>query len=253
MPTDYSNLDSLTDDQLIQLGQSLGIDHSSFLMNPPAGVLDFNEPISPQFEVSPEVRDLVAKRYQSQRALGTENIRTAAQAAAGSRGMRLEDTPIGDPYLRAIALLESQLGGEEAQSVLGIGQGYQQFREKSLQDRFGLLETAKKAARAQSFLESQASKEFDLNVADFQSRLRQQAVTNRLQLATTLANLGINLSGQRTGTPTSAVTTAPPDVAGGFGLIGRGIQAATLTPTNSAFQNMIIASALGLNPNTLTQ
>lgn len=241
------DLDSLTDDQLIQLGQSLGIDHTSFLMNPPEGVLNFNEPISPSFSISPEVRDLVAKQYGAQRALGTENIRREAQGAAGARGLSLVDTPISDPYLRAIALLESQLGGKEAESVLGLGERYGQFREGALQNRTGLLESMRKAARAQSFLESQSSKEFDLNVADFQNRLRQQAVQNRLQLATTMANLGINLSGQRTGTPTSSVTTAPPDVAGGFGLIGRGIQASTLTPSSSNFLDLIRLSALGLN------
>lgn len=300
MPTGY-NLDNLTDEQLIQLAGSLGIDTQEFSMNPPAGVLNFNEPVpgvsqalpsaltgalpnlagfnepvSPSFTVSPEIRDLVAREYQAQRGLGTENIRREAQAAAGARGLSLVDTPISDPYMRALALLESQLGGQEASSVLGLGERYNQFREGALQNRFGLLEgtvrgargqnlaesqfaenalqgrttlleNMRKAARAQSFLESQASKEFDMNVADFQNRLRQQAFQNRLQLATTLGNLGTTMSGQRTGVPTSSTTTAPPDVLGGFGLVGRGIQASTLTPTNSNFQNLLMASALGLN------
>ena len=242
-------LDDLTDEQLAQLASSLGINSQDFLMAPPAGVLDFNEPIAPSFAVSPEVRDLVSKQYGAQRTLGTENIRREAQSAAGARGLSLIDTPISDPYMRALALMESQLGGQEAQSVLGLGANYQQFREGALQNRTGLLENMRKAARAQSFLETQASKEFDMNVADFQNRLRQQAFQNRLQLATTLGNLGTTMSGQRVGVPTTASVTAPPDVMGGFGLIGRGIQASTLTPTNSNFQNLLMASALGLSPN----
>ena len=240
-------LDDLTDDQLSELAGSLGINTQDFLMNPPAGVLNFNEAISPEFSVSPEVRGLVGKQFQAQREVGTENIKREAQAAAGSRGLSLVDSPIGDPYLRALALLESQLGGQEAQSVLGFGERYGQFRENAMQGRTGLLESIRKAARAQSFLESQSAKEFDLNVGEFQNRLRQQAFQNRLQLATTMRNLGLGLSGQRTGTPTSQVTTAPPDVAGGFGLIGRGIQAATLTPSSSNFLDLIRMSALGLN------
>ena len=243
-------LDDLTDEQLMEMARGLGIDTQDFLMNPPAGVLNFNEAISPQFSISPEVRDLVAKQFGAQRTLGTENIKREAQAAAGARGLSLVDSPIGDPYLRALALLESQLGGAEAESVLGIGERYGQFREGALTNRTNLLEMMRKNARAQSFLESQSAKEFDLNVADFQARLKQQAVQNRLQLATTMGNLGINLSGQRTGTPTGTVATAPPDVVGGFGLIGRGGQAATLTPTNSNFMNLLAMSVLGLGGNS---
>lgn len=235
-------LDDLTDDQLSELARSLGINSQDFLINPPAGVLNFNEAISPEFSVSPEVRELVKKQFQSQRTLGSENIKRAATESAGSRGLTLEDSPIGDPYLRAIALLESQLGGAEAESVLGFGERFGQFRENAMQGRTGLLESMRKAARAQSFLESQSAKDFDLNVADFQNRLKQQAFQNRLQLATTMGNLGINLSGQRTGTQTGQITTAPPDVAGGFGLIGRGIQASTLTPTNSNLINLLFGN-----------
>ena len=224
---------------------ALGIDHQQFLMAPPAGVLDFNQPMDPSFSVSPEVRDLVTKQYQAQRDLGNQDIKRAATEAAGSRGMALSDTPIGDPYLRAVALLNSQLGGQEAQSVLGLGADYQKFRETSLENRFGLLDTAQKAARAQSFLERQSAQNFDMNVADFQQRLSQQAFQNRLQLSTTLGNLGLGLSGQRTGTPTGSVTTAPADVAGGFGLIGRGLQAATLTPTSALTNSNLINFLLG--------
>ena len=297
-------LDDLTDEQLAQLAGTLDIDTQPFMMAPPAGVLDFNqpvpavsqalpsayggvlpnvsginEPINPNFTISPEIRELVAREFNAQRDLGNQDIKRAALEAAGGRGMALSDTPIGDPYLRAVALLNSQLGGQEAQSVLGLGQNYNQFRENSLQgrqgilnqiinssrsqnlaesqfaenageNRFSLLDAAQKAARAQNFLESQSAKDFDLNVADFQNRLKQQAFNNRLQLSTTLSNLGLGLSGQRTGTPTGSVTTAPPDVMGGFGLIGRGLQAATMTPTSALTNSNLINFLLGNRGNS---
>ena len=78
-------------------------------------------------------------------------------------------------------------------------------------------------------------------------RKQKKAPTKKkhLQLSTTLNNLGLGLSGQRTGTPTGSVTTAPPDVAGGFGLIGRGVQAATLTPSSALTNSNLINFLLG--------
>lgn len=110
---------------------------------------------APEVTVSPEARALVSQEFNAARQKGTENIRLAAIGAAGRRGLNVTDTPIFDPLLRAQAELETQLGGQEAQSILGLSQNLRDFlqqqalsREQAIQGRFG-LESGQALSQAQ--------------------------------------------------------------------------------------------------------
>ena len=110
---------------------------------------------APNVTVSPEARGLVRREFDAARGLASENLLQTARTAAGRRGMRLIDTPIGDPLLRSQALLESQLGGQEASTILGLSTNLRDFlqeqarnRESAIQGRFG-LEAGRNINRAQ--------------------------------------------------------------------------------------------------------
>src|SRR3990167_4541884 len=116
------SLEDLSDDQLLALAGQFGLNSQDFMVAPPAGITDFNQPISASPDIPQAIRDLVSREYGAVRQQGQRNVREAAIAAAGRRGLNMTDTPIFEPLTRSFAELESLLGGQEAASILSIGQ-----------------------------------------------------------------------------------------------------------------------------------
>lgn len=70
--------------------------------------------------LSPEVLAMVNQIYDQQQNLAQQQIQRTATAAAGTRGLNITDTPIGDPYLRATGESASAIRAAQAQSMLGL-------------------------------------------------------------------------------------------------------------------------------------
>ena len=222
------NFDDMSDDQLLQLAGSMGLNTQDFMVGPPQGITDFNEAIPTTADVSQTIRDLVSGQYNVARGQGQRNVTEAAIAAAGRRGLNMTDTAMFQPLTRSLADLEAQLGASEANTVLGIGQDWNKFREGALLNRFNALDTSRQNTGRLNLGALGQQQNFNLNLGDFQQRLKQQAFQNRLSLGQTLGNMGVQLSGQRTGITPSTTQTFPPNVGGGVGLIGQGIQTLNL-------------------------
>jgi len=116
-PFDFNSLD---DEDLMGLASLLGIDTGAF------GGQNQNMDM---FQIDPAVRDAVSRVYESQRQLGSQELHRKAVESAGARGLNMTDTPVSDPYMRGQALLESQLRGNEAASLLGIGTDWSKHRD----------------------------------------------------------------------------------------------------------------------------
>ena len=127
------DIGSLSDSDLMSLASLLGIDSSAFGGGGGTGTPGGNPDI---FQIDPMVADAVSRVYQSQRQLGTDELHRKAVESAGARGLNFSDTPVSDPYLRGQALLESQLRGNEAASLLGIGQDYGKQRDTMLSNLY---------------------------------------------------------------------------------------------------------------------
>ena len=117
------DFNSLSDNDLMSLASLLGIDSSAF------GGQGQNQDM---FQIDPAVGSAVSQVYQSQRQLGQDELQRKAVESAGARGLNMTDTPISDPYMRGQALLESQLRGNEAASLLGIGTDWAKHRDNLL-------------------------------------------------------------------------------------------------------------------------
>lgn len=70
--------------------------------------------------LSPEVLAMVNQIYDQQQSLAQQQIQRAATAAAGTRGLNITDTPIGDPYLRATGENAAAIRAAQAQAMLGL-------------------------------------------------------------------------------------------------------------------------------------
>jgi len=116
-PFDFNSLD---DNSLMSLAQLLGINTGGFGGQGGGGDM---------FGIDPAVAEAVSRVYQSQRELGGQELHRKAVESAGARGLNMTDTPVSDPYMRGQALLESQLRGNEAASLLGIGTDWAKHRD----------------------------------------------------------------------------------------------------------------------------
>lgn len=117
--------------------------------------------------LSPEVLAMVNQIYDQQQNLAQQQIQRTATAAAGTRGLNITDTPIGDPYLRATGESASAIRAAQAQSMLGL-------REAEL-------------ARAGG------------QVSYLDALKQQRSFTNPLAFANFAGGLGANLYGSRIG------------------------------------------------------
>ena len=70
--------------------------------------------------LSPEVLATVQQIYDQQQNQAQQQIQRTAIGAAGSRGLNITDTPIGDPYLRATGESATAIRAAQAQSLLGL-------------------------------------------------------------------------------------------------------------------------------------
>lgn len=181
------NLDAMSDDELANLARSLGINFGGG-QNPDI------------FSIDPRVESTVGRIFDAKRSLGQEELRRKAVEATGARGLNMTDTPIFDPYMRGLGLFESQLRGDEAQSLLGIGQDYSRQRDSFLQ-----------------------------NLYNVQAQIAQNAENNRVNLFSNMANIGLGLNSNRMGRPTGTTQTTtginPGNLGAGLGLIGSGLGA----------------------------
>jgi hypothetical protein len=85
--------------------------------------------LSGQSVLTPEDLGRLDTIFARQRTLGEESITRFAEDAAAARGLRLTDTPIGQPALEQIRELGSDLGAARAQAELGLEQQRAQFAE----------------------------------------------------------------------------------------------------------------------------
>ena len=199
------DLNSLSDSQLMDLAQQYGIDTSWMGAN--------------NITLDPAVQQAVSQVYGSQRELGNQDLMRSAIEAAGARGLNLSDTPIADPYLRNKALMESQLRGNEAASLLGLSQN--RYAQNQAQNQFQTEQSRLNQVQNQNFL---------TNLYSFQQNLAQSAAQNRLQLANQAAQLGLGLSNARLSQPGNTSTTSgtsgfnPQQFGTGISAIGAGLQ-----------------------------
>jgi hypothetical protein len=117
--------------------------------------------------LSPEVLAMVQQIYDQQQNTAQQQIQRTATAAAGTRGLNITDTPIGDPYLRATGESASAIRAAQAQAML-------QLRESEL-------------ARAGG------------NVQYLDALKQQRSFSNPLAFANFAGGLGANLYGSRIG------------------------------------------------------
>jgi hypothetical protein len=210
--------DSMSDNDLFSMAQSMGIDPQQFMGGGTNQNLDM-------FQIDPAVGDAVSRIFQSQRDLGNEQLRRSAIEATGSRGLNMTDTPIFDPYMRNQALFESQLRGGEASSLLSLAQDYNKQRDTFLSGLFNTQQT-----------------------------LQQQASSNRMALLEQGSQVGLGLNNARmrrdTGSTVSQSGLTPGQIGTGTSAIGAGLSGlSSLTGLGGA-----ILKGLGLSdsgsPNT---
>jgi hypothetical protein len=202
----------LTDQELMTLARRLGIPTTNITgkVSPLAGLIDYTKapyggatvspmtlpaaqqfsPLgltvgAPQVTISPEASDLVRQQFDAMRTLGAENLLQTARTAAGRQGMRLMDTPIGDPLLRSQAQLESQLGGQEAAAMLGLSTDLRDFlqnqavaQEEAIARRYGL--DANQALNRAKLLEAGAQWRGELG--QLGGQFQEQALIDRSKL-----------------------------------------------------------------------
>ena len=183
----------------------------------PAGLFDFTKDLDASPLGLAGVNQTVRKQFDVQRQLGQRNLLEAATSAAGRRGLQRTDTPVFEPFLRGSAELESRLGGQEAQTVLGIGERARDFKESSLATRQGLFQNN------QQFFNAQA-----LDTQKFRERLRQQAFENKRSLATLGAEIGLGLGNLRVKAAGTGISLGDLDglsdsIVSGISLIGEGL------------------------------
>lgn len=117
---------------------------------------------------SPGLQGLVSSAFGPMTVEGMAQLKQAAEEAAARRGMSLTDTPIGQPYLQSVQKFQENMGGQQAQALIGLRQQDAAFAQR---------------------------------IQEFQDSLRQQATTNRLgvlqslgtpeQAASVLSQLGL--------------------------------------------------------------
>lgn len=193
------NFDALTDAELDNLEQRWGL--------PPITSSPETEGPPSNITLSPEVQDLVNRAFEASRSLGAENLKTGAIQSAGQRGLNLTDTPISEPYMRSLALLESQTASGRANTMLDLLQRNRELGEQSRRFNVG-----------------QEFQRFGLNeqIRQFQEELRQRAFQNRLNLGQQFGAIGLGLAGARLGRNTGSTQTSPLNTALGFNTLASG-------------------------------
>ena len=192
------DIGSLSDSDLMSLASLLGIDSSAFGGGGGTGTPGGNPDI---FQIDPMVADAVSRVYQSQRQLGTDELHRKAVESAGARGLNFSDTPVSDPYMRGQALLESQLRGNEAASLLGIGQDYGKQRDTMLS-----------------------------NLYNTNASLAQNRQNNLMDLFKTGSQLGATLFTGRNQFPAQTSQQVSGINSGGLGAFGTGLQTLSKNP-----------------------
>jgi hypothetical protein len=186
------DIGSLSDSDLMSLASLLGIDSSQFGGGGTGGGGATGNPDI--FQIDPMVADAVSRVYQSQRQLGSDELHRKAVESAGARGLNFSDTPVSDPYMRGQALLESQLRGNEAASLLGIGQDYGKQRDTML-----------------------------TNLYNVNAGLQQNRNNNLMSLFNTGSTIGMNLAGSRLSNPSQIIGQQGGVNGGGLSGIGAGL------------------------------
>lgn len=102
--------------------------------------------------LSPAAEQRIGTAFPTAERRGQESIRRFGEEAAGARGMRLTDSPIGAEALRQSRELTEGLGAARAGAELDVGQTEALFAQ---------------------------------SLRDFQNRLQQQALMNRLAMSAT--------------------------------------------------------------------
>ena len=92
--------------------------------------------------MSPSLQGLVDSAYRPAEDEGARRLRQAAEEAASLRGMRLTDTPIGQPYLEESRRFMEQMGGQRAQAAIGLREQDAAFSERVRQFQEGLKQQA---------------------------------------------------------------------------------------------------------------
>ena len=143
--------------------------------------------------LAPEAEKRVGTAFGAAKTRGLEDLTRLANETAAMRGMTRADSPISAPYLQESGRFLQGLEGTRAQAELDVGQSEALFNQ---------------------------------SMAEFQSRLQQQAFMNRLalaggQFAPGAGLLAQNLFGQRLASSARRQTsTGPQDWAGGLTGLG---------------------------------
>jgi hypothetical protein len=283
------NINTLTDSQLQALSRQLGIGPTAGQASPRGpvaplpGLVRYGEapfggaeipaaptisPLgltvgAPEVTVPTGVRQLVSQAFQPARQVALRKLRDAAQREADIRGQSITDTPIGQEYLRQVSELQSTLGGQEAQAVLGLIQPREALlqqqavqQEQARQARFGLQagdilnrariqqlggqfgETALQARTSLAQRFQQQSQAQQLAAQQFQEKLRQQAFVNRASLAGLAGDIGLGLGKIRSGQAGTTTTTTPSLLTRAQG-IGQGLSGIGLGLSGVSFQDLL--------------
>lgn len=140
--------------------------------------------------LAPEEQARLDEIYANTLRQGQEQLKFAADEAAGQRGMAITDSPIGNEYLRQQGNLISNMGAQKSASALDLGN---------------------------------ANAAFTQNLANFTNQLKQQALANRLAIAGQQpASFGLqqNLFGQRLAAAPRSFTGLSSGSQSGYGLGG---------------------------------
>ena len=127
----------------------------------------------PGIEIPQSTRDLVQQEFAPIRQNVLQDLTRGAISLAGQRGLESFDTPIAEPFLRNVALAGSQIGGQQAGRTLDLGVNNRDFQEDARR---------------------------------FQEQLNQNAFNNRLNLAGSFGQTGLNLNAARFGRGTGGQT-----------------------------------------------
>lgn len=92
--------------------------------------------------MSPSLQGLVDAAYRPAEDEGARRLRQAAEESAALRGMSLTDTPIGQPYLEENRRFMEQMGGQRAQAAIGLREQDVAFSERVRQFQEGLKQQA---------------------------------------------------------------------------------------------------------------
>lgn len=232
------DLGGMSDADLMSTAQGLGIDTAQF-----------NTPVSPvdaalrdvsalnvdrgTVDIGADVRGEVANIFEPQRQQFLEELRRNTVELAGQRGLGFGDADIPQRVAERLSTGLAGFRGQEAQSLLQLAEQARQnrlqqtqLREQGLQGRAGFFEGQRRFENQFAQNQQTGNRQFMLNLADFQNRLRQQAFANRQAISGQFGATGLGLAGTRSPSGSSSFNPANQFSQMGTGLntLGTGLQ-----------------------------